>query len=179
VAAAVLAAAARREIGDLLFNNKVDCVKIDHFLTLEEKAAIKKAVQDAESRTCGEIKVLVVGASKKPWSLSSPAKAVRRRAHREFNAMGIRNTAEHTGILIMLSLKERRVEVVADKGINDKVMQKTWEDIVEIIVGNIQRGKQAAGIIQAVDFAGKVLAEHFPRQKGDKNELSDDVEIKG
>lgn len=153
-------------------------MKIDHFLTMEEKAAIKSAVQEAESRTSGEIKILVVSSSKKPWSLSSPAKAVRRRAHREFNSMGIRNTAGHTGILIMLSLKERRVEVLADKGINDKVAQKTWDDIVEIITSNIKQGKQAAGIIQAVDFAGKVLAEHFPRQNDDKNELSDEVEIK-
>ena len=153
-------------------------MSIDQFLTLEEKTAIKNAVQQAENHTSGEIKVLVVGASTKPWSLISPAKAVRRRAQREFNAMRISHTAGQTGILIMLSLKERRVEVLADKSINDKVSQKTWEDIVKIIVSHIREGKQATGIIQAVEFAGKVLAEHFPRHKDDNNELSDDVEIK-
>ncbi len=153
-------------------------MKIEHFLTSEEKDAIKSAVQQAESHTSGEIKVLIVSASTKPWHLTSPKKAVHQRARREFEAMGIRNTADHTGVLIMLSLKERRVEVLADKGIHDKVAQKTWEDAVHLIVSHIKQGKQATGIIQSVEFVGKILAEHFPRKKDDNNELSDDVELK-
>lgn len=151
---------------------------IDHFLTADEKTAIKNAVQQAESRTSGEIRVLVVSASKRPWNLTSPEKAVHQRARREFASMGIGNTADRTGILIMLSLKEQRVEILADKGINDKVVQKTWEDVVAIIVSNVKQGKQAAGIIQAVKFVGKILAEHFPRKKDDTNELSDEIAVK-
>lgn len=175
VAAAVSAAAARRAIGEF-FDKGDSRLHIDHFLTADEKTAIKNAVQQAESRTSGEIRVLVVSASKRPWNLTSPEKAVHQRARREFASMGIGNTADRTGILIMLSLKERRVEVLADKGINDKV--KAWEEVVEIIVSNIKQGKQAAGIIQAVEFVGKILAEHFPRKKDDTNELSDEIAVK-
>lgn len=92
--------------------------------------------------------------------------------------MRIGKTAEHTGILIMLSLKERKVQVLADKNINDKVTQDTWDRAVEIIVNNIKQNNQAQGIIQAVQYVGNILAQHFPRKQNDINEISDEVEIK-
>lgn len=153
-------------------------MRVSDFLTEAGKSAIKDAVQRAERRTSGEIKVLVVGSSKRRWSVVSPQKAAHRRALREFAAMGVHKTADRTGVLVMLSLKERRVEVVADKAINEKVSQKTWERAVEIVVNHVQKGEPKAGIIRAVEFIGEVLAEHFPRKSDDRDELSDEVEIK-
>lgn len=151
---------------------------INKFINEEEKSAIKESVRLAESRTSGEIKVLVVGSCNKPWPFMSDKKAIYRRAVKEFSAMQIGKTADHTGILIMLSLKERKVQVLADKKINDKVTQDTWSKAVEIIVNNIKQNNQAQGIIQAVEFVGNILAQHFPRKQDDINELSDEIEIK-
>lgn len=153
-------------------------MNIDKFINEEEKNSIKTAVKLAESRTSGEIKVLVVGSCAKPWPFMSARKAVYQRALKEFSAMGIGKTADHTGILIMLSLKERRVQVLADKSINDKVTQDTWDKAVEIIVSAIKQNNQAQGIIQAVELAGGVLAKHFPRKQNDTNELTDEIEIR-
>jgi uncharacterized membrane protein len=169
------AAAAHPATGNYLRGLHLD---IDKFITEEDKIAIKESVRLAESRTSGEIKVLVVGSCQKPWPFISAQKAIYRRALKEFSAMRIGKTADHTGILIMLSLKERKVQILADKNINDKVTQETWDKAVEIIVNNIKQNNQAQGIIQAIEYVGNVLAQHFPRKENDTNEISDEIEIK-
>ncbi len=83
----------------------------------------------------------------------------------------LHNTRDRTGILILISLFERRVQVLADSGINTKVAEQTWDEIVEVITTGLKTGDACSAICQAVTRCGELLTEHFPIKDDDTNEL--------
>ena len=102
---------------------------------------------------------------------SRQVEAVHRLALASFSEHGLHYTREHTGILILVSLLEHRVEVLADRGINAKVERDTWQEIVGILTMGIKSGKAADAFCKAIEHCGEILATHFPRAEDDKNEL--------
>ncbi len=100
---------------------------------------------------------------------------VHRRAQLEFHQAGLTATTGKTGILLFVSLDERRVVVLADKAISDKLPPETWEGVVATIVTGIKAGNLAKGLCQAVGDCSKLLAPHFPRALDDRNELKDSL----
>ena len=76
----------------------------------------------------------------------------------------------------MLSLLERRVQVLADKAINERVPPATWDRIVQDLVAAIQEGRPTEGFCRAIEKCGDLLAKHFPARPSDNpDELSDDL----
>lgn len=104
-----------------------------------------------------------------------PGAVKRARAHRnaveQFLAQNLHTTSGRTGVLIFVSMAEQFVEVIADQGIYEKVVPKTWEDIVDAMTGDIARGNIVDGFVQVIGACGTVLAEHFPPGTADENEL--------
>ena len=94
-----------------------------------------------------------------------------------FYRRNINNTVDHTGILIYISLFERKVRVVADRGINERVAQDVWQEIVSTIISGIRSKAQAQAIGKAVDRCADILSTHFPLKQGDRNELPNEVII--
>lgn len=88
-----------------------------------------------------------------------------------FTEQGLHYTRDHTGILILVSLLEHRVEVLADRGINQKVAAGTWDEIVHIVTAGIKDGHACDAFCKAIERCGDILATHFPRQADDKDEL--------
>jgi len=84
-----------------------------------------------------------------------------------------RRTHGRTGILIYLSLREHRAEIVADAAIASKVSPETWGEAMAAMLTEIKAGRLAEGMVAAVERVGAVLAEHFPRAENDVNELPD------
>lgn len=99
--------------------------------------------------------------------------AVLARAEQAFIEQGVTETRERSGVLLFLSETERRVELLADRGIHERVGTEVWRGLVADVVTAIRSGNAAAGITRAVDAIGARLAEHFPPSPGDVNELSD------
>jgi putative membrane protein len=89
-----------------------------------------------------------------------------------FMAQGLHHTRDETGILIFISLFERRVHVLADRGINNVVTTKTWDGIVQTVTDGIRRGEACHALCMAIESCGQVLEEHFPVQADDTDELS-------
>jgi putative membrane protein len=101
---------------------------------------------------------------------------VRRRAELAFYQHGLNKTREGTGILIMISLLERRVQVLADKGINEKVPSGIWNHLVEELIQHIKAGRTSDGLSRAITQCGDLLARYFPaKEKDNPDELRDDV----
>ena len=100
-------------------------------------------------------------------------KRVRARAVTSFKIGAERRTHGRTGVLIYLSLAERRAEIVADEAIAAKVSPEVWGAAMATLIGEIRAGHAAAGMIGAAAQVGAVLAEHFPRAEDDINELPD------
>jgi putative membrane protein len=80
-------------------------------------------------------------------------------------------TRDRTGILIYISVFERKVWVLADEGINAKVGQETWKEIVGMVTKGIRQGRQADAMCQAVHRCGELIRHHFPIKPDDKDEL--------
>ena len=94
-------------------------------------------------------------------------------AVRQFLAHGIHATSDRSGILVFVSLAERYAEVVADEGINLKVGQEEWDDMVATLTSHAAKGELAEGYLLAIEQAGELLAANFPPIKGQKSELDD------
>ncbi len=104
---------------------------------------------------------------------------VNERAIRYFAESGVSNTRDRTGILIFLSFLEKRVELIADIGIGEKIPQERWDEIVENITEGIKSKKTVDNLIDSVKECGKILSavDKFPIKPDDKNELEDDVSV--
>jgi putative membrane protein len=94
-------------------------------------------------------------------------------AHAQFYEQGVQLTRGHSGVLFFVSLAERYVEIVADKGIHEKVGEEAWRAIVAGFVEQVQQGEVAEGFIYAVGAIGEAMAQHYPAQADDTDELSD------
>ena len=92
----------------------------------------------------------------------------------EFYTSGLYRTRDSNGVLIYLSVLERRVVVLGDRAIHDK-MGDRWDEVRDTIIRGIRERRARAGICAAVEICGRSLAEHFPRKADDTNELSNDV----
>lgn len=96
------------------------------------------------------------------------------RAQQAFYQHGLQNTKGRTGILILVSLLEHRVQVLADKGINDCVPAGTWDAVVQGLVEGIKRGRPTDALCEAIARCGELLARHCPAGPGQNpNELPD------
>jgi putative membrane protein len=99
------------------------------------------------------------------------AQAVHTTCLAAFTEHGLHYTRAHTGILILVSLLERRVQVLADRGINQKVSPGTWDEVVRLLTAGLKSGQACDAFCQAIERCGALLAEHFPHQADDKDEL--------
>lgn len=98
---------------------------------------------------------------------------VRRRATEQFLAQNLHTTEGRTGILIFVSVAERRAEILADRGIDSKVPPGTWQEIVDRLTREIGAGNPTEAFVHAIKAAGAHLARHFPPGSSDPNELPD------
>ena len=84
-------------------------------------------------------------------------------------------TRDRTGVMIFVSLLERRVEVLADCGINAKVGKNYWNEIVDALVSNIAQNKIIEGMVSAIGSCGQKLTAAFPIKSDDSNEILDEL----
>lgn len=103
------------------------------------------------------------------------AEAVHLRSLAAFAGQGLHHTKNETGILIFASLLEHRVVVLADRGIDAKVAPGTWQGVVDILIQGLRSGNACDGFCKAIERCGEVLAQHFPRQADDRDELPNKI----
>lgn len=102
-----------------------------------------------------------------------------RMAMQQFVEQNIHDTEARTGILFFVSVAEHYVEIIADEGINNAVDKNTWENIVQLFTDKVKKLEVKEGFLQAIDECERILIEHIPAVKDNKNELSNQfVELK-
>jgi putative membrane protein len=121
--------------------------------------------------TVGFLVTRIPAVKRRLASKSRMAEAVNDRCLAAFTEHGLHYTRNHTGILILVSLLEHRVEVLADRGINEKVPPGSWNEIVGILTAGLKSGRACEAFCKAVERCGEILATHFPRQADDRDEL--------
>jgi putative membrane protein len=206
-------------------------MKADTLFSSEEKKRIEETIDSIESRTIGEIAVMVVDSSDRyreaevlggiflgnlsallvsflwldaaMWAyiicsflFFFPSRhlvekisvlqtgfigerrketTVMQRAIRAFYEKELYKTKENTGVLFFISLFERKVWVLADRGIYEKIDQETLNKCANIVSEGVKEGRACDALCTAISEAGTLLEKHFPIVPGDTNELPDRV----
>jgi len=138
------------------------------FLDTLDHDHIVKAIQDAEARSRGEVRVHV---SRQAVSDVESAAA------RQFEALGMTRTAERNGVLLFVAPVSQTFAVIGDEGIHARCGPDFWKDVAAAMETDFRAGRYTDGIVKGVARVGEALATHFPREEGtaDTNELSDEV----
>jgi putative membrane protein len=103
------------------------------------------------------------------------SEAVRQRAVRAFYEKGLYRTSHETGVLIFISLLERKVWILGDRGINERIAPEAWSSMARDLARGMAEGRSCDALCDTVARAGRELERHFPRLPDDRNELSDKV----
>lgn len=146
-------------------------------LTEDVLSRLALHVQTSELLHRGEIRIYVEGSLPLAylWADQPLAHIIRARAVEKFADLHVWDTSDNTGVLIYLLLAERRIELVADRGINACVSAGTWPVLVAHMQHSFKSGAYEQGLTLAVDAISQLLVAHFPSQPGasNPNELPD------
>jgi len=139
---------------------------------------IERRVAASEQSHSGEIRVCIEAGL--PMGFLWRNAAVRERAIALFGELRVWDTEHNNGVLIYLMFAERRIEIVADRGIAHRVEQETWQAISDGLAQALKSGDHERGLVGAVDQIHTLLHEHFAFMPGviNPNELSDQPEVR-
>lgn len=147
---------------------KLPWQKKKEFFTQEEKAKLVSAIQQAEQRTSGEIRVFVESRCRFMDAVD--------RAKEIFLQLQMNKTQERNATLIYIAFDDHQLAVLGDEGIHHKVGQEYWEQEVGKMISEFKSEHIVEGICQVVYDIGEALQRHFPyNSTTDKNELPDDI----
>jgi len=132
-----------------------------------DHARVVAAIGAAEAKTSGEIRVLI------SRQLAPEPVAI---AQREFERLGMTKAAARNGVLIFLAPTSRTFAVIGDTAIHEKCGESFWRILAATMESHFKRGEFTDRLVHAIERAGALLGEHFPRSPDDKNELPDAIE---
>ncbi len=138
------------------------------FFSEEEKQQLVAAIQKAEQRTSGEVRVFVESHCKYMDAMD--------RAKQLFLQLSMQNTADRNATMIYVAVKDHQAAVLGDEGIHQKVGQMYWQEEVNKMLLHFKQQHLADGICQVITDIGEALHTHFPYNRDtDKNELPDEI----
>lgn len=105
-------------------------------------------------------------------------KQVHQRAHLEFYLNRLNRTEAGTGILIFVSVMEKKAVILADEGISKKLPPETWQHILTPMRSLLHKDQWGDGFVKAIESCGELLKTHFPISENDRNELKNNLVIK-
>ncbi|MDR8393552.1 TPM domain-containing protein [Aliifodinibius sp. S!AR15-10] len=138
----------------------------DLYLTDEQEQHIIEAIAAAENWTSGEIRVHIE-------STCDAEPLVR--AARVFHELGMDETELQNGVLIYIAADDHKVAVYAGKGIHKEVEDGFWDGVLNLLLDHFRKDEFEQGIANAVTRVGSKLKDLYPYQRGDVNELSDEI----
>lgn len=132
-----------------------------------DRAAIERAIKDTESACSSEIRVHI-----EPKLRGRDILDI---ARRSFERLGMTRTALRNGVLLFIAAEDQKFAILGDQGINERVPEHFWDDICANLASRFREQHFTEGILEAIQAAGAQLVCHFPTQRGDVNELSNEV----
>lgn len=144
-----------------MFGNKTK----EPFSELEKQQVIK-AIERAEESSSGEIRLHVdLSCSRPPME----------RAIECFEQLGMTATEERNGVLVYLSLQDKKFAIIGDQGINEKVPSDFWDTTRDLMLSYFKKDLLVEGLCRGIMHAGEQLQRHFPLGENDSDELSNDI----
>ncbi|MGO1245691.1 MAG: TPM domain-containing protein [Sphingobacterium sp.] len=133
----------------------------------EDQDRIVQAISVAESKTSGEIRLVVDRRLKHDSALDA--------AVTFFKKLKMHETALRNGVLIYLAVDDHKFAIIGDKGISDVVGEHFWDQTKEHMLSFFKQDDVPNGLIAGIHDAGEKLYAFFPRRSDDINELPDDI----
>ena len=143
---------------------------LSDFIPQEGQKRVVEAIEAAEKRTSGEIRVHIEPRCK--------AGDPYRRAVEVFNELKMYETGQRNAVLVYVAYRSHVFAIIGDKGINDKVGADFWNKEKETLASYLSQGNPTEGLCTVVRQIGDSLSEFFPWQEDDVNEQSDEISYK-
>ena len=134
-------------------------------------AEIESAIRDSEKHHNGEIRFAIE--TSLPLSAVLKNITARQAAIEAFSRLHVWDTQDNSGVLIYLLLADHDLEIVADRGIAEKVGQTAWDEIARVMEQHFRAGNFRQGALEGIRRVTALLAENFPAGERNANELSD------
>jgi len=138
------------------------------FLARLEDARIVQAIRSAEAKTSGEIRVYI-----SERAVADPLPAARE----QFVKLDMDKTKDRNGVLIFVAPESQTFAIVGDEAIHTRGGGESfWKEVADVMTTHLKADAMTDAIVRAVEKVGALLAEHFPHNQDDQDELPDRVE---
>ncbi|MDI1314255.1 TPM domain-containing protein [Prosthecobacter sp.] len=125
-----------------------------------------RAIQSAEARTSGELRVFVTDKI-----VEDPMAE----AWKTFAGLNMQGTAQRNAVLIFVAPKARKFAIVADEGMHHLCNEAFWNQLAQQLSEGFKAGDYTGALVRVIEAIGRALLAHFPRLENDANELPDEV----
>ena len=139
---------------------------LDRLISRDEQNRLLDKIARIEKRSSGEVRLHVT-----QRRVEDPLEAARR----TFTSLGMTATKRRNGVLVFLSLPSRRFAIVGDEGIDRVTPADYWDTLRDTMAERFSASSYTDGLLAVLDGVESVLVEHFPYEKGDVDELSDEI----
>lgn len=137
------------------------------FFVHSEEERIVQAIRAAEKRTSGEIRIFIESRCRFVDAVD--------RAAELFFGLEMEHTEDRNGVLIYIAMKDHQLAIFGDEGIHRVVGTEYWKQEVAKILREFNAAHYVEGLIEIIHDIGEVLAEKFPYEREDRNELPDNI----
>ncbi len=138
-----------------------------NYFSENEKQLIVQAIEKAEHRTSGEVRIYI-----ESHCPTDPVK----RAQEVFQSLKMYETIARNGVIVYLAMKDKKLAIYGDEGIHTKVGDAFWNAEVSKILSHFNQNNFTEGIVNIILAVGEALTLHFPYDdKTDTNELPDEI----
>ncbi|GHU68170.1 hypothetical protein FACS189413_04430 [Bacteroidia bacterium] len=135
-------------------------------LSASEQKQVAAAIREAETMTSGEIRVHIAQHCKNN---------VMESAVDHFNRLKMDQTAHRNGTLIFVAIKDKKVAILGDTGIDAVVPSDFWDNTLNLMRSHFRNNALTEGLYKGIEQVGLLLKQYFPYQSDDINELPDDI----
>jgi uncharacterized membrane protein len=144
------------------------------YFTEEELEKIKAALAEVETRTCGELMITM----REKRKLLEKLYQHRELAVKDFEALGLANTKNKSGIMLSIIFEDRYFDILADEGIYSKIPDSVWNEMEERLKGEFRAENYFNGIMHIIETMGNILERECPVQDDDTDEIRNELTIK-
>jgi uncharacterized membrane protein len=138
------------------------------------RAALKRietAIRESEKSHAGELRFAVEAGLHLVPLLRGVTP--RQRARQVFAELNVWDTEHNSGVLVYVQLMDRRIEILADRGISAKVEQAAWDAVCRRMEVAFQARRFEQGVLEGIREVTALLGRHFPARGVNPNELPD------
>lgn len=140
--------------------------EVKSFLNHHEEREVVEAIWRAEKITSGEIRIHLD---------ESCEVDVMDQAAYIFDLLKMQHTRHRNAVLIYIAVKEKKIAIIGDSGVNAVVHKQYWDEIIKMMINSFRMGAYKQGLLHAVHSVAEVLVKHFPGHHADVNELSNEI----